>query len=205
MARGIRRLIESVVFAGLKPGAHSAQPRRMRWLGPLLRPVERFLSGGITPSDPLYLSHRTPRQRFLFALKIAAPVVVLAGIAAWMFRGSLFDTNQPKGNMTPAELAARMLPDLDRLKVETNRDIEVPSVGIDRSGPLALAGTVRNNTPRVFDTVEILCELTDANGSKLGGVTAQVRNLAPKSQADFRVSIAQQTAVAALVRDIRAQ
>ena len=203
MARSFRQLIESVVFAGLKPGGPNAQSSRMRWLGPLREPIERLLSGGPAPSDPLYLSNRSPRQRMIFALKIASPFVVLAAIAAFAFRSSLFHKDQPKLDMSPGELAAKIMPDVDKIQLETNKDIEVPSVGVDHSGPAALVGTVRNNTGHTIPTVEILIEVTDVNGSKLGGVTARVQNVAPKSDANFRVPIPQEKAVIALVRDIR--
>jgi hypothetical protein len=202
MARSLREIIESVVFAGLKPGAPHTAEKRMRWLGPLAGPMERFLSGGPTPSDPLYLSHRTPGQRIMLGVKVAIPLAIVGGGLFWYFRSGIQE-KQPVLNLTPAEAAAKMMPDLNRVNVVTNKDIEVPEVGVDRSGSLALAGIVRNNTAHTVSAVEILFDVTDDRGSRLGNVSAQLQNLAPKSESKFRVPINQQTASIAIVRDIK--
>ena len=208
MGNGLRKFIESVVFAGLKPGgggAPAASPRK-RWLGPLSGPLERFLSGGPAPSDPLYLSRRTPKQRIILAAKVATPILIVAALASWVFRSSLFpDKNPPKLDLSNAEILAKTLPDLDKIKVETNRDVEIPSVGFDREGQMSLVGTVRNNTNHTIDSVDVLFEVTDATGSKLGGVRALVQKLGPKSDSNFRVPIAQKTATIAIVRAIDAK
>ena len=46
MSKSFREKIEALVFAGLKPGAASSQPKQKRWLGPLRGPLERFLNAG---------------------------------------------------------------------------------------------------------------------------------------------------------------
>jgi hypothetical protein len=205
MGSGLRKFIESILFAGLKPGGAPAASPRRRWLGPLAGPLERFLSGGPPPSDPLYLSRRTPKQRFMVAAKVALPILLVAAAASWIFRSSIFPKNPPKLDLTAPEIAAKMLPDLDKIKIDTNRDVEVPSVGFDRAGQIALVGTVRNNTSHTIDHVEIQFEVTDENGSKLGGITASVQKLPPKSDSRFRVPIEQKNAAIALVRAINTQ
>ncbi len=204
MARSIRERIESVVFAGLKPGAPRVESKRMSWLGPLSGPIDRFLSSGSAPSDPLYLSSRTPRQKFVFVLKVTVPFLALGGIALWTFRTSLFHKDQPKLDMSPAEIAARFMPDVDKIKIVTNRDVEIPAVGVDHRGP-ALTGKVKNNTSRTLRSVEVTFDVTDQNGSKLAAVKAQFENLAPQSASDFRVPIQQADAAIAVVRDIQIQ
>ena len=106
--------------------------------------------------------------------------------------------------MSPAEIAAKFMPDIDKIKIQPNRDIEVPSVGVDHNGP-ALTGTVRNNTTRTIRLAEVYFDVTDDNGSKLGGAKAQFENLAPQSQANFRVPIEQSNAAIAVVREIHTQ
>ncbi len=204
MARSLREVIESVVFAGLKPGAPATQSKRMRWLGPLREPIERFLTGGPTPSDPLYLSSRTPKQRVVFTLKVAAPFLLLGGITLWAFRSSVFRKDQPKLDMSPAEIAAKFMPDVDKIKITTNRDVEVPAVGVDSRGP-ALVGTVKNNTARVLQSVEVTFDVTDANGSKVGAFKAQFHDLKAQSLTDFRVPIPPANAAIAVVREIAIQ
>ncbi len=204
MARSLRELVESVVFAGLKPGAPRAESKRMSWLGPLRGPIERFLSLGPAPSDPLYLSSRTAKQRLIFALKVAAPFVLAGGITLWLFRNSISPKNQPKLDLTPAELAAKFMPDVDKIRIVTNRDVEVPAVGIDRAGH-ALTGTVKNNTPRVLRSVEVTFDVTDDSGSKLAAVRASFDTLAPRSESAFRVPVHQADAAIAVVREIQMQ
>ena len=60
MGRGLWHWVESIVYAGLE-----------------------------TPSDPLYLSNRTLRQRIKLALLLAIPLLIVGGILAvgW-FRGT---------------------------------------------------------------------------------------------------------------------
>jgi hypothetical protein len=205
MARNLRQIMESVVFAGLKSGAPAAGTNPHRFLGPLRDWLERFLSGGPPPSDPLYLSRRTPRQRLVLALKIASPFLALAVIVMWSFRIGLFRKEQPKLDLSPAEIASKMLPEVDRIKIESNRDIDVPSVGVEHNGTAALAGAVRNNTSRVIGQVDVYFDVTDENGSKLGDVKAHFQNLAPKSEQPFRMPIEQSNAAIAIVREIRAQ
>ena len=104
-------MIESVVFAGMKPGTPGGQQsERRRWLGPLRRPVERWLSGGPAPSDPLYLSNRTPRQRLMAGLKIAVPLVVVAAVVVWSFRGRVFHADAPASGATRSDVLSKLLP-----------------------------------------------------------------------------------------------
>ncbi len=205
MARSLRQLIESVVFVGLKPGAPAAGPQPRRWLGPFREWIERFLSPGPPPSDPLYLSRRTPRQKFLFAIKLACPFVILGVGVMWSFEIGLFHKEKPKLDLSPAEVAAKMLPELDRIKIESNKDVEVPSVGVDHNGATALTGTVRNNTPRSISGVDVFFDVTDANGSKLGNVRTHFQNLAAKSESSFHIPIQESNAAIAIVREIRIQ
>ncbi|MBZ5620630.1 MAG: FxLYD domain-containing protein [Acidobacteriia bacterium] len=109
----------------------------------------------------------------------------------------------PKREPTPAELAARMLPDMSNVKIETNRDVDVMEVHIDRSGAAALTGTVRNNTNHEIRTAEIVFDLTDSSGSQLGGVSQRLENLVPQKSLNFRLPIDQQDARFVLVREVR--
>src|ERR1022692_4753065 len=77
----IRAFLESIVFAGMKPGAQTAPKRQLAWLGPLRGPVERLLSGGPAPTDPLYLTNRSLGRKLLSWSLVGIPcLVLLAGI-----------------------------------------------------------------------------------------------------------------------------
>src|ERR1017187_10871489 len=77
----ILAFLESIVFEGMKPGAQTAPKREFAWLGPLRGPVERLLSGGPAPTDPLYLTNRTLGRKLLSWSLLGIPcLVLLAGI-----------------------------------------------------------------------------------------------------------------------------
>src|ERR1017187_7901477 len=77
----VMALLESIAFAGMKPGAQTAPKRQLAWLGPLRGPVERLLSGGPAPTDPLYLTNRTLGRKLLSCSLIGIPcLALLAGI-----------------------------------------------------------------------------------------------------------------------------
>ena len=104
---------------------------------------------------------------------------------------------------TPAEIAAKMLPNMAEVKVETNRDLDIVEVHVDRSQGVAVVGTVLNNTTHAISTAEIVFDLTDSVGSQLGGVSQKLENLRPQIRQSFRMPIEQQEARFALVREVR--
>jgi hypothetical protein len=113
---------------------------------------------------------------------------------------------EPKYDLSVAEraaAAAKMLPDIDHIKVDTNRDVDVMEVHIDSTGGTALMGTVKNNTAHEIRTADIVFDLTDSAGSQLGGVSQRLENLAPQTRVNFRLPIEQNNAKFALVREVK--
>jgi hypothetical protein len=207
MFRRLRGVIESIVFAGMKPGGPAVQTQRLRWLGPFRQPVERLLSGGSAPLDPLYLTNRTFVQKARVPLLVGVPCFVAAGLIA-LGLNSYFvkKAPTPKYDLSLAEraaAAAKMLPDIDHIKVDTNRDVDVMEVHIDSTGGTALLGTVKNNTAHEIRAADIVFDLTDSKGSQLGGVSQRLENLAPQTRVNFRLPIEQNNAKFALVREVR--
>jgi hypothetical protein len=204
MASRLREVFESIVFAGMKPGAPAAQSRRMRWLGPLRTPIERLLSGGPAPSDPLYLTNRTIWQRTRVVVVIGTPCVIVAGLIAMALSNYFVKkTVMPKLDLSPGEIAAKMLPNMDHVVLDTNRDVAVIEVHVDHTKGTVLAGTVMNNTTHKIQTAEIVFDLTDDTGTQLGGVSQRLENLPPRIHQEFRLPIEQSTASFALVREVR--
>ncbi len=201
MARSFREVVESIVFAGMKPTTPgSAPPPRQSAFRARL---DRLLAGG-AQSDPLYLSRRTPAQRIGKAAIIAVPcLIAFLPIGLALNRHYTKKIEVPKLDMSPAEIAAKMLPNMDNVKLDTNRDVDVMEVHIDRSQGVALMGTVMNNTAHPIQTAEIVFDLTDSSGSQLGGVSERVENLAPQVRQKFRLPIDQSTASFVLVREVR--
>ena len=59
----LRKLWESIVYAGMQPSSPASAPRPGKPTGGFRDKLERFLSGGPAPSDPLYLPNRSLWQR----------------------------------------------------------------------------------------------------------------------------------------------
>src|ERR1039457_2488859 len=112
MASRFRNFLESIAYAGMKPGKPKAQSKRMRLLGPLRGPVERLISGG-GRQDPLYLSKRTFGQRFLGWVKVGVPLFVVVVVVVFGFR-RYRRVDKPPEVLSPAEVAAKMLPELNK-------------------------------------------------------------------------------------------
>ena len=171
-------MIESVVFAGMKPGAPSP--------------------------DPLYLTNRTIWQRVKLGLLFGLPCIFLFYVMALALDGYFVKpTPIPKMDPAPAELAAKTLPNLDHVKVESNRDIDILEVHIDRADGTVLAGTVVNMTGRPLETAEIVFDLSDGFGAHLGGVTERLENLEPQKPHRFRMAIDHKDARFAMVSEVR--
>ncbi|HLK65320.1 MAG TPA: FxLYD domain-containing protein [Bryobacteraceae bacterium] len=204
MARSLREVLESIVFAGMKPGTPAQTQRKP--VGGLRARLERFLAGGPAPSDPLYLSRRTPAQRILRASVIGVPCLLVAGAIGFALTNHFAKKASDKLDLTPAEVAAKaakMLPKMDQIKLDTNRDVDIMEVHIDRSKGIALMATVMNNTTHPIPTAEIVFDLTDASGSQLGGVSQKLENLPPRERQTFRLPIEQENASLVIVREVR--
>ena len=111
----IREFFESIVFAGMKPASQAAPKPQLKWLGPLRGLAERFLSGGPAPTDPLYLTNRTPGQKLRSWGLIAIPCLVLLGGVAITLSSYLDPPAPPPAKeLTAAEITAKLLPNMDR-------------------------------------------------------------------------------------------
>src|SRR5450432_2900396 len=74
----IWEFLESIVFAGMKSRGQTAPKPQLKWTGPLRRPIDRLLSGGPAPTDPLYLTNRTLTQKIKSWSLIAISCAVLS-------------------------------------------------------------------------------------------------------------------------------
>ena len=203
MANRLRQFFESVVFAGLKPGQSNAGGKKLRWLGPLGGPVDRFLSGGAAPTDPLYLSNRTFGQRFRTGLLITIPFLIIGGLVAWALTHRA--QTQQQAELSAAEIARKSLPNLADVKVETNRDVQVVEVVVVPGATPSVSGSVINNTSHVLRDIEIVLELTDTTGSQVGAVSTTVEKLEPKATNKFQFPIKQHDAAFVLVREVHSK
>ena len=197
----IRKFLESIVFAGMKPGGQTAPKRELTWLGPLSGPVERLLSGGPAPTDPLYLTNRTLGQKLLSWSLIGIPcLVLLAGIGITL--SSLLDLPAPKPDkeLTAAEITAKLLPNMDKdFKLAPTSDVQVLEAKVDGT---RLVGKVKNTSTREIAGAELVIDLTDVDGSQVGAVSAIVEKISPSGTRSFEVPIKQRNAATAMVREV---
>jgi hypothetical protein len=176
----------------------------MKWLGPLRGPIDRLLSGG-APKDPLYLTNRSLGQKVKAWAVVVVPCLLVIGVFALALSRNYFqraDAPVPK-DMTAAEVARKILPNMAKdIKIETNRDVEVVEVHVDRGAELKLTGSVRNNSARNLAAVDVVFNLTDTTGSDVGALNGHIENLAPNSVRPFQIPIPQRNAVFAMVREV---
>jgi len=197
----LREFFESIVFAGMKPGARPGQTQEMKWLGPLRGPVERLLSGS-APSDPLYLTNRSVGGRIKSWSLVVIPCLFIVGLVALTLSKDYSGPPAPQKEPSAEEAAKKILPDIARdIKIDSNKDVEVVQVHVDRSA-MKVAGTVRNNTAHAIAVTDVVFNLADTSGSQIGAVSGHIENLPPKTTKDFEFPIKQRDATFVLVREL---
>lgn len=201
----LRKWFESLAYAGMSQAGAKPQ-KRMAWLGPLAGPVTRFLDGGAAPSDPFYLTNRTAGQKLRQGVLIAVPcLLVLAaiGLALLGYFNSPTVLPSPSATLTPERVAADVLPKLDRnARTDPNRDIDVTDVHVAQGRDTKVTGKARNNTGRPIRDTELVFELMDSTGSRLGAVSTRLELILPKGTASFSFPVEQRDAAFALVREV---
>ncbi len=201
----IRKVFESVAFAGMKTAAKPKGRRRLRWLGPLADPIRRFVDGGAAPSDPFYLSNRTLGQRVRLAITIAVPCLAVGGGLGLILMGYFGQPAASRPNaLAPEQIAAKMLPDLNKdPRSAANREVDIPEVHVQPGTITRVEGTARNNTDHVVQNAELVFELTDSAGSRVGAVSTRIARIDPRSTVPFSFPVEQRDAAFVLVREIR--
>jgi len=198
----LRKLWESIVYAGLKSGStyppHSSGPL----LGEFRERVERFLAGG-APSDPLYLTNRSFVQKARTAIIVTVACLIVVGLVG-LGVGHYFRVRErPVHQPTAAEIARATLPDVVRsAQISTDHDVEVAEAGIQHGARTMLVGTLKNNATYPIENIRVVFNLTSDIGAKLGAVAAHVDRVDAKSTAPFSTEVPQKDAAFALVREI---
>ena len=203
MKKRIQQLLESVLFAGLKPRGQAAPKREPGGLGPLRSSVDRFLSGG-QPTDPLYLTNRTSGQKLKSWSLVAIPCLVLA-VGVSVVLSNLIDppAATPLKQPTSAEITAKLLPNLNQdFKLKPPSDIQVIEISVIGS---RLVGVLRNTSTHDIAAAELVVDLTNAAGSQVGAVSGTVERLPALGTKDFQIPITQRDAAFGMVRDVRSR
>jgi hypothetical protein len=193
----LRKIFESIAYAGLKSKAPSGVPEGGK-PGGLRGMLDRLISGP-APTDPLYLTNRTWKQKLRVGLAIGIPCLLLAGAVGLALSHLYAPKAPPPKEPTPAEIVAHLLPDLEKTVDNTPREVEILDLHPDTAGAPKIVGTLRNNTDRTV-SVEFTADLTDASGSKLDAVTERVEKAPAKSSVSFQFPIDDKDAAFSLVR-----
>jgi hypothetical protein len=194
----LRKFLESIVFAGMKPGTQTAAKPQPKWLGPLRGPIERLLAGGPAPTDPLYLTNRSLTQKLKSWSLLAVPCLILVAGVAYTLRTLNPPETKPVQEPTAAEISARLQLPKD-IKLAPASEVQVLEIRVDGS---QVVGAVRNNSARDIPVVKLIIDLTTASGSQVGAVDATLEKLPASGRRDFQIPIKQRDAVFALVREI---
>ena len=131
------------------------------------------------------------------------PLLILVG-GVGLSLSSILDPpeSRPAKELSPAEVAAKLLPNLKDLKVDVNHDIDVVEVRIERHGAIRMVGTVKNKSNHQIAAADVTCDLTDDGGTQLGSVTAHIEDIAPSATKNFDVPLIQGNAYFVLIREI---
>ncbi len=181
----------------------SGMQAEQSWFGNLKKRFDRFLSGS-APSDPLYLTNRTWKQKVKVASMIGVPILVLIALvligSTDVFRFSKVDPYEhPLKEAPQPALAVNKAPepklapsDLEVINIRIAHDVKPPVV----------TGIVRNNTGRKVDSAEVSYYVADEGGSLMGTETTSVQNLGAHSSVTFKAPLKTANAGHVLVRDV---
>ena len=199
MASRFQNFVESIVYAGMKPGARPGHGGAAEKRGLLAR----WLSGP-APSDPLYLTNQTFSQKARRLLLVLVPLVVTAaGVIVTIGILSSRTTKAPR-ELTPAEVAAKVLPGFSTdIKLDSNKDLEVMEVHFESNGGTRMVGNIKNVTDHKITQATVVFDLADASLSRLGAITVTETDLAPGAVRAFKKSIDQTSAAFGLVREVQ--
>lgn len=183
MRNPLRVFLERIAYAGLKPSGPGTGTDRL---------------------DPLYLSNRSQARKILIGSVIVLPfALIVTGIV--LFTSGYFRPAPPPAaaNPTSEEMAAKILPNLKGVRIETERQITVMDAHITRGATVSLDGTLKNNVTRLLRSVEVVFDLTDSSGSQLGAVSVRIDKLESEAIANFHLPLKQRNAAHALFRESR--
>lgn len=173
--------------------------------------LERFATGG-SPQDPLYVTNRTFGQKARLALLVGAPLLAIAAFIG-LAMNNYFD---PPANPEKAavkteptgEITGKILPHVEKdlaISSDYSRDIEVLEASVTHDANPSITGRLRNTTERTIGTVDLVLDVTDEEGSQLGGVAVRVENVPAHAVVPFRKALEQRNARSALVREVHSR
>jgi hypothetical protein len=177
------------------------------------RKIERFAAGGAV-NDPLYLTNRTVGQKARIAVLLGVPILAV-GALFYLALDSRFDRPasperaaalEAKSRQVANKATAAVLPNLDKTYAsEQSKEVDVVEAAVSYGAAPSLSGKLRNNTDNLVRVADVVFDITDQEGSQVGGISVRVENIEPKGTATFRVALPQKSARSALVREVHSR
>jgi hypothetical protein len=132
-------------------------------------------------------------------------LLVLGGVSLALF--GYFDPavviSPPPAGPSNAEIAAKMLPDIEKnIHIDSQSALEIQNVQVVSGFPARLVGVARNNSDHEIFKADLTFDLTDKTGSRQGAVSTEIKNIASRASVPFQFPIEQRSATFALVRDV---
>lgn len=173
-----------------------------KYAGRIRRWWDRLLSGPM-PSDPLYLSNRTWKQKLRLGLGIGLPALIAVGAITYALFTPPPAVEKRVVEPSAAEIVAKAPIIPKDFKIEQSNDLQVMEVGVDRTSlPHHITGLLRNNSGMRLGSAELSFDLTDEKGSTLGSAVAIVEDIPPLSTVRFGTAIPQRHVAYVLVREM---
>jgi hypothetical protein len=178
----------------------TAAPRA--WLAGLRQRFDALLAGE-APSDPLYLSNRTWKQKLRLAALIGIPMLVIALVivaaSTDVFQLRRANPYDHPGSAEPAATAP------DPATEPTEKEMEVSNLRIARDvKPPIITGEFRNNSDHLIHSAEITYFIADNNGSLLATESTEVLEVGPHRVVTFSAPLKLSQAGYVQVRDVHA-
>jgi hypothetical protein len=138
---------------------------------------------------------------------LGLPCVLVAAAVGLALLGFVQKRDAVPKELTPEQMAAKIVPsDLDQnIQLHVDWDLDVVEVRVEHAGSTSLVGKMRNRTDKALAHAEVVFDLTDARGSRLGAVSAEVERVPPQGTVAFQVPITQDAATLAIVREVHTQ
>lgn len=176
----------------------------------LAKRLERFFSGG-GPQDPLYVSNRTAGQKIRLILIVGTPLLAIGCFIVLSMNGYFDPPAQPERTAVASPTGDQTATVLTHVEKELatssrySRAIEVLEAAVSRGPDHLLSGKLRNTTEHPVRAVELVFDVTDEDGSALGGVSVSLENIPAGATVPFRKALEQTTARSALVREVHSR
>ena len=194
----LRKIFESIAYAGIKPGQRPRSGTRMGRLESLASSLTQLLDGR-PPADPFYVTNRSVGQRLRLAALIAVPGLVLATALGLEAIGYL----NPSIPLPPVNVVVPK--EGTEIRIDSTRDIEISEVHIDAGPEAIVRGRALNSTDRVLRDVELVFDLINPAGSRLGSVSTVIPTMRPRSSVPFAFPVRQRDAAFALIRQAQSR